>query len=135
MTRRLSTAISILVLCSLASGCSSFRFPGVHRIAIQQGNVITQTMIDKLKPGMSKSQVRFVLGNPVIDDPLNRSRWDYIYSMQVAGSDRITRELHLHFIDERLSYFEGDFIPTTGIPAASVSESTTNSEQAVAPNS
>ncbi|MEJ6591300.1 MAG: outer membrane protein assembly factor BamE [SAR86 cluster bacterium] len=109
---RLSTAISILVLCSFASGCSSLRFPGVHRISIQQGNVITQTMIDKLKPGMSKSQVRFVLGNAVINDSLNQNRWDYIYSIQVAGGDRIINELHLHFIEERLSHFEGDFSPT-----------------------
>ena len=112
ITHRLSTAILILILCSIASGCSSLRFPGVHRITIQQGNVITQTMIDKLKPGMSKSQVRFVLGNAVINDSLNQDRWDYIYSIQVAGGYPVINELHLYFIEERLSHFDGDFTPT-----------------------
>ena len=69
-------------------------------------------MIDKLKPGMTKSQVRFVLGNPVIDDSLDKNRWDYIYTIQIAGGNTIRRKLILHFRNERLSYFEGDFIPT-----------------------
>ena len=98
---------TILIL----SGCSTFRFPGVHRISIQQGNVISQVMIDKLKPGMSKSQVRFILGNPVIDDSLRQDQWDYIYSIQFAGGTPAVRTLTLHFIEQRLSYFEGDFAP------------------------
>ncbi len=102
----------LLMLSITTSGCSTFRFPGVHRITIQQGNVITQDMIDRLRPGMTKSQVRFVLGNPVIDDALVRDRWDYFYSIQIAGGEPVRRSLHLYFIDERLSYFEGDFAPT-----------------------
>ena len=104
--------IILLTLLILINGCSTFRFPGVHRITIQQGNVISQIMIDKLKPGMSKSQVRYILGNPVIDDSLNQQRWDYVYTIQIAGGDVLTRVLTLHFLDERLSYFEGDFLPT-----------------------
>ena len=95
-----------------ATGCSSFRFPGVHRITIQQGNVITQQMIDKLKPGMTKSQVRFVLGNPVVDDSLDREQWDYVYSIQISGGIVIRKTLSVHFIEERLSYFKGDFVPS-----------------------
>ena len=94
------------------TGCSNLRFPGVHRITIQQGNVITQQMIDKLKPGLTKSQIRFVLGNPVIDDSLDRERWDYVYTIQVAGGDTFRRDLTLYLIEDRLSYFEGDFVPT-----------------------
>ena len=103
---------ALLLLAIAVTGCSTLRFPGVHRITIQQGNVITQSMVDRLRPGMTKSQVRFVLGNPVVDDPLNQARWDYFYSIQVAGGDVIQRKLQLYFIDERLSYFEGDFAPT-----------------------
>ena len=69
-------------------------------------------MVDKLKPGMTKSQVRFVLGNAVIDDPLDQQTWEYIYTIQIAGGDVIKRVLVLHFKENRLSYFEGDFIPT-----------------------
>jgi outer membrane protein assembly factor BamE len=111
ITRDLKSALMVLALCSTV-GCSSFYFPGVYRITVQQGNVISQTMIDKLKPGMSKSQVLFVLGNPVLDDHLNKDRWDYVYTIQSGNLDRVVRELHLHFIEERLSYFEGDFKPT-----------------------
>lgn len=102
--------------CVLLAGCSTFKFPLVHRIAIQQGNVITQTMIDKLKPGMTRSQVRFVLGNPVLDDSLNRDRWDYVYTVQLGSGDQTQKVLQVYFIEERLSHFEGDFIPTDKNP-------------------
>ncbi len=105
-------SIIILSIVLVIGGCSTFRFPGVHRITIQQGNVISQTMIDKLKPGMTRSQVRFVLGNPVIDDPLDQQSWEYVYTLQVGGGKIVRRVLILHFIEERLSYFEGDFLPS-----------------------
>lgn len=110
---RIATLIILLVTLS---ACSTFRFPGVHRITIQQGNVISQSMIDKLKPGMTRSQVRFVLGNPIIDDALDQDRWDYYYSIQLAGGDPIRKKLQLFFVDERLSYFSGDFRPTSEQP-------------------
>ncbi len=78
--------------------------------------MITQTMIDKLKPGMTRSQVRFVLGNPVLDDQLNRDRWDYVYTVQLAGDTPLQRVLQIYFVEERLSHFEGDFIPTDQNP-------------------
>ena len=107
------TLISIPILVGvLISGCSTYRFPGVHRITIQQGNVVTQTMIDKLKPGMTKSQVHYVLGTTVIKDPLNSTRWDYIYTIQIPGNDEIQKKLQIHFVDGRLSHFDGDFEPT-----------------------
>jgi outer membrane protein assembly factor BamE len=104
--------IILLITLLLINGCSTFRFPGVHRITVQQGNVISQIMVDKLKPGMTKSQVRYILGNPVIDDSLNQQRWDYVYTIQIAGGKVRRRVLILHFRDQRLSYFEGDFLPT-----------------------
>ncbi len=105
-------AVLFLAIVLLSSSCSTFRFPGVHRITIQQGNVISQAMIDKLKPGMTMGQVRFVLGNPVIDDSLDQTSWEYIYTIQIAGGDILKRVLVLHFKEDRLSHFEGDYIPT-----------------------
>lgn len=104
-------------LTALLSACSTYEFPGVHRITIQQGNVVTQAMIDKLKPGMTKRQVQFVLGNPVIDDQLNKSRWDYIYTIDVPGFERVQKNLQVFFVDDRLSHFEGDYAPTDVINA------------------
>ena len=98
--------IIILAFIFITVGCSTFSFPGVHRISVQQGNVITQVMIDKLKPGMTRSQVRYILGNPVLDDTLNQDRWDYIYTNRIPGS-KIQREiLILHFLEDKLSFFD-----------------------------
>jgi outer membrane protein assembly factor BamE len=104
--------ITLILVVAALSACSTFRFPGVHRINIQQGNVVTQQMIDKLRPGMTRSQVRFVLGNAVIDDSLDQDRWDYVYSIQLANGTRIRKVLAVYFVEDRLSYFVGDFVPT-----------------------
>ena len=102
----------VIVLSASLGACSTFRFPGVHRITVQQGNVITQQMIDKLRPGMTKSQVKFVLGNAVIDHGLENERWDYVYTIQIAGGNTIRKVLALYFVEDRLSYFSGDFVPS-----------------------
>ena len=102
----------VALLGLVLSGCETLRFPGVHRITIQQGTVLTQEMIDKLKPGMSRSQVRFVLGNPVVDDSLDQNRWDYLHTVQVAGGQKQQRRLTVYFSDNRLSHFEGDYVPS-----------------------
>ena len=78
------------ILALLLSGCLS-----VYKVEIQQGNVVTQEMIDKLKPGMTPSQVRFVMGTPLIVDPFHQDRWDYYYylrrSNETSGeSQRVT---------------------------------------------
>ena len=110
-----------LLMLSTLTACETFRFPGVHRITIQQGNVITQQMIDKLRPGMTRSQVRFVLGNAVVDHPLEQDRWDYIYTVDVPGKLSLKRVLSLYFIEDRLSYFEGNFVPTEEFQALQAS--------------
>ncbi len=79
---------------------------------MQQGNVITEMMIDKLKPGMTKVQARYILGNPVIDDSLDKDRWDYVYTTQISGGDIQRKFLILHFIGNRLSFFETNLSPS-----------------------
>jgi len=88
----------------------NWKLPGVYRIPIQQGTVIEQSMVYKLKPGMDKDQVRFIMGTPVIVDPFHSNRWDYIYTFK-KGSDRVREQRHvtLHFDDnEQLSHISGD---------------------------
>ena len=55
---------------------------------------------------MTRSQVRFVLGNPILDDNLNRNRWDYIYTIQISGGETKREILILHFLEDKLSFFE-----------------------------
>ncbi|MEJ2094658.1 MAG: outer membrane protein assembly factor BamE [Gammaproteobacteria bacterium] len=82
--------------------------PFVYRIDIQQGNSVDQKMIDKLRPGMDKNQVRFILGTPLISDPFHPERWDYLYSMEPGGDERSQRHITLHFNNDKLKYITGD---------------------------
>lgn len=94
------------------SACGSLEFPGVYKLTIQQGNIVSQEMIDRLKPGMTRSQVQFVLGNPVLADSFERDRWNYVYTIDIPGQAIIERELIIVFENDRLLRFEGDYIPS-----------------------
>ncbi|MEC7662609.1 MAG: outer membrane protein assembly factor BamE [Pseudomonadota bacterium] len=104
----------IASLC-LLSGCgiSNIKIPKLYKVAIQQGNVITQDMVDKLKPGMTRRQVAFVMGEPVIQDPFDDTKWVYLYSIDVPGVFSQESRLIL-FFDENdlLTVISGDYAPS-----------------------
>ena len=107
-TKHLLTSLTFVGLLALA-GCS---FPGVYKIDIQQGNVVTQDMIDQLKPGMTRRQVRFIMGNPLLMDTFHPNRWDYLYSMQPGGGRRSQERVSIFFNDsDQLASLSGDFMP------------------------
>lgn len=97
--------------------------PGLspHKIDIQQGNYVTQDMVDKLKPGMSKSQVRFALGTPLVIDAFHVDRWDYVYVLQKKGRVVEQRRLFVVFQDDKLARVEGDVVPAKAITAPDAS--------------
>ena len=97
---------SFLIL--LISGCSKDKIPGVYRIDIQQGNDITQEMMRQLKPGMSKSQVAYVMGTPLIIDTFHPDRWDYIYSFHPGNGQRKQRRVTIYFKQGQLDYLNGN---------------------------
>ncbi|MDQ2076357.1 outer membrane protein assembly factor BamE [Marinimicrobium sp. ABcell2] len=115
----------ILVAALLASlaGCSYFQFPGVHKIYIQQGHIVTQDMLDQLEPGLTKRQVRYVLGTPLLADSFNEDRWDYHYSLRQGDKTFRKRAMTVFFEDDRMTHFTGDFGRTNledageGLPA------------------
>ena len=78
---------------------------------IQQGNVIEQEMINRLKPGMSKNQVSYVMGTPMLIDVFHQDRWDFIYSLKKGKGKRTQKRTSLYFEDDRLVRIEGDFRP------------------------
>ena len=88
-------------------------FPGVYKIGIPQGNIITQEMIDQLRPGMTKRQVIFVMGTPLVRDPYRQDRWDYVYSYQPGGGERGQERITVYFVEDQLVNFSGDFVPST----------------------
>ncbi len=98
----------------MMNGCSVDKLPGIYRIDIQQGNVVTQDMLTGLENGMSKEKVRRILGTPAIQDTFHQQRWDYIYTFQEGGGERVERRISLLFKNERLHRIEGDVKPGTG---------------------
>lgn len=104
--------ILIAISCIWLVACGSLQFPGVYKLAIEQGNVVTQEMVDKLKPGMSKSQVEFIMGSPLIKDSFNSDRWDYVYSLRQSDQERKQQRLTVFFKEGKLSHFSGDFVPS-----------------------
>ncbi len=97
----------MVMVLIIVAGCGN-RLPGVYRLDIQQGNVITQEMLDQLEVGMDRRKVRFILGTPLVTDPFNQNRWDYLYSFQEGGGDRIQRHVSLLFENDLLMRIEGD---------------------------
>src|ERR1700712_34635 len=107
-TKHLLTSLTLVGLLALA-GCS---FPGVYKIDIQQGNVVTQDMIDQLRPGMTRRQVRFIMGNPLLVDTFHPNRWDYLYSLQPGGGERQQERISIFFNGtDQLAGLSGDFMP------------------------
>ena len=99
--------LTLLILLFI-TGCSSI--PSVlYKIDVQQGNIITQDMVDKLRPGMSKSQVRFVLGTALIGDVFHKDRWDYVYRLVQHGNLVEKYKLTVFFEDDKLVRTAGDF--------------------------
>ncbi len=97
-----------LVILTL-SACSKDKIPGFYRIDIQQGNQVTQEMLSKLEPGMTKSQVSFVMGTPMLIDVFHPNRWDYIYSFHPGNGSREQRRITLYFDEaETLDYIDGN---------------------------
>lgn len=99
---------------TLLAGCGSWSNPidriKPHKIDIPQGNALTQDMLDKLKPGMTKSQVRFILGTPLIVDPFHNNRWDYVFRLEKEGKLVENRRVTVVFEDDRLKALQGDIV-------------------------
>ena len=94
----------------LAAGCSGGK-PGPHRIDVQQGNALDQESVAKLKPGLSRSQVRFLLGTPLVVDPFRNDRWDYVYRYYKRGALSEEKRISLFFDGDTLSRIEGELPP------------------------
>lgn len=80
--KHLSKHVLLSLLILMLANCSTLRFPGVYKIDVAQGNIVTQDLLDKLEVGMNQNQVKYVLGAPLVEDTFNASRWDYYYSLK-----------------------------------------------------
>ncbi len=113
-------------LIAIFSGCSSVpRIISEYKIDIQQGNVLTQEMVSQLKPGLTKDQVRFILGTPMLMDMFHASRWDYVYSLKKGSTGEVELRKFSTFFDanDRLVRVAGDVTAATAEDASKASES------------
>lgn len=107
-----------------AAACSYMPRISPHRIEIQQGNFVSQEMVGQLKTGMTKDQVRFAMGTPLVADVFHGDRWDYVFVRQRANSREVEhRRISVFFEQDKLARIEGDVVgagpaPATATPAA-----------------
>jgi outer membrane protein assembly factor BamE len=99
----------LLLTLSLLTAACSFLTP--YRMEIQQGNYVTQEMVGQLKPGLTRDQVRFVMGTPLVSDIFHEERWDYVFVRQRANSQEVERRrIAVFFEDGKLKRVDGDIL-------------------------
>lgn len=109
----------LLALFCAACGSYSANLPSIkpYKMDIQQGNFVDSKMMMQLRPGMSKSQVRFIMGTPLLVDNFHANRWDYFYQMRKEGRIIEQRRVTLEFDGDSLARVRGDVIPAgSGAP-------------------
>ncbi len=117
LTRSKSSAVArtaVLAACLVVvAGCAWV--PPIlqpYRPDLQQGNVVTKEMVDQLRPGMSREQVRFLLGTPTLTSAFHQDRWDYVYLLKRGkGGELQQRQLTVWFKDNRMAEFKSDEMP------------------------
>jgi outer membrane protein assembly factor BamE len=126
--------LRLVPLALILAACSSVNVPiSPYRIDVQQGNALEQESVDKLKPGMTRSQVRFLLGTPLLVDPFHGNRWDYVYNYRKAGKLAEERRLVLFFDGDVLVRIEAEgFAPHQAAPAPKPEETSRVPEKASA---
>lgn len=93
---RRAVILAFIVAAALLSGC-------VYRAAISQGNLIKQDDLDQVEIGMTRNQVRFLLGTPMVDDPFHADRWDYVYYLKIGRQDAgFERWLSIFFEEDKV---------------------------------
>ena len=113
-----------------------------YRIDIQQGNFLSPEMVAQLKNGMTREQVRFVLGTPLVTDIFHGDRWDYVFYRELGNGTKERRSLSVFFADNKMTHFTSANIPPAAaadakpaaVPTADVkAEAKAEAEQATAP--
>jgi len=95
--RKLLQSICVLIALGIVSGC-------VYQPPMSQGILLKQEDIDLVELGMTQSQVRFLLGTPMIDDPFHKDRWDYVYFLKIGRQDAtFKRWISIEFDNGRVS--------------------------------
>lgn len=118
--RAARNAVAALGVAALAGGCQTWTtyMPdiqqlGVYKLDINQGNFLTQDMVDKLKAGQTRQQVRLVLGTPLLTSAFHDNRWDYVYQYMRNGRVVEKRQFTVYFVEDKVARWEGDDLPVS----------------------
>lgn len=106
--RTCAVVAATALLVAVLAGCSSWGFPGVYRINIEQGNIVTVEMLEQLQEGMNRRQVRYILGTPLVEDPFNDDRWEYLYMVRNGENTLIDQRLTVYFDGDTLTRWESN---------------------------
>ena len=107
--------ILLLLMTFGLSSCNWAPSWGVYKIEVNQGNYVTKDMVEKLKTGQSKGQVRLVLGTPLVTSVFHADRWDYVYQLHKQGSLIEHRKFAVFFANDKLTRWEGDEQPPSPV--------------------
>jgi len=99
--------VSIALTLALITGCS-FRIPSVYKMNVPQGNIVKQDMLDQLKPGLTKRQVRFIMGTPMVADSFNDQRWDYVFFVKRGETSFREEHIVINFENDKLKEVVGE---------------------------
>ena len=110
--KRFLLLLPVLAACSNTPQVTDYLRP--YRIDMRQGNYVTQEMMAQLKPGLSRDQVRFILGSPLIADMFHGDRWDYVYRFQPGRGELQQRAVTVFFQDNKLARVAGDVVAEAG---------------------
>ncbi|HZR67927.1 MAG TPA: outer membrane protein assembly factor BamE [Burkholderiales bacterium] len=107
---------TVLLLPLVLAGCG---WLSPHRIEIQQGNYVTQDLVSQLKPGMTRDQVRYLLGTPLVSDIFHADRWEYVFRRQRADSSKVEHgRLSVFFVDNKLERVDAEAVPPPPLAGA-----------------
>jgi outer membrane protein assembly factor BamE len=117
--RRSAPRLALIALAAaLLGGCTVLqtylpepRSFGVYKLDINQGNYLSQDMVDRLRAGQTRQQVKLILGTPLITSPFHANRWDYVYEFKRQGQRLEHRTFAVYFVDDKLARWEGDEMP------------------------
>jgi len=131
---RAPARVLLLAGATLLPACKSVEVPKVpgvtpYRMVIQQGNFVSQEMVSQLKLGMTKEQVRYVLGTPLVTDIFHADRWDYVFYRELADGKREQRNLSVIFEKDKLARVLGDLLPSDGAARAGGFETQANPDK------
>jgi outer membrane protein assembly factor BamE len=98
--------LAVLLAVAPIAGCGL-----IYKVDTQQGNLFDKATVDSLKPGMSKRQVRLVMGSPAVISPFDHDRWDYVSTIRRGRNRMETKDLTLYFENDALVKIDGDYFP------------------------